>query len=114
MIGRDGPSDEKRHDAKDYPSVSVGYPSVANSVEDMTLPTPDSHLIHDELASAQEMTADCHALGRNLRLERAVQAAVSTPPSIHFEDYPAEVGKREIRISDAASRLANAFSLHLD
>ena len=41
-------------------------------------------------------------------------AAVAAPPSIRFEDYPTEVGKREIRISDAAARLANALHLHLD
>ena len=41
-------------------------------------------------------------------------AAVAEPPSIRFEDYPTEVGKREIRVSDAAARLANALHLHLD
>ena len=51
---------------------------------------------------------------RESRLERAAQAAVATPPSIHYADYPAEVGKREIRVSDAAARIANALHLHLD
>ena len=68
------------------------------------------------------MAADCRATGRNLgldgrferRLERAAQAAVAAPPSLRFEDYPAEVGKREIRVSDAAARIANALHLHLD
>ncbi len=80
----------------------------------MTTPTPASHLIHDELPTAREMAADCQAMGHHLRLERAARAAVSTPPSIHFEDYPTEVGKREIRVSDAAARIANALHLHLD
>ena len=77
-----------------------------------------SHLVHDELASPAEMAADCQEAGRNLRLElrleQAARAAVSPAPSIHFDDYPAEVGKREIRISDAAARLAGALHLHLD
>ena len=60
------------------------------------------------------MLADCRAVGRHLRLERAARAAVSGPPSIRYEDYPAEVGKREIRVSDAAARIANALHLHLD
>ncbi len=60
------------------------------------------------------MAADCQEIGRNLRLERVARAAVQAPPSIRFEDYPTEVGKREIRISDAAARLANALHLHLD
>jgi hypothetical protein len=76
--------------------------------------TPASHLIHDELPTAHEMSADCREIPRNLRLERAVRAAVSTPPSILFEDYPAEVGKREIRVTEAAARIANALHLHLD
>ena len=35
-------------------------------------------------------------------------------PSIHFEDFPREVPKRDIEVSDAAARLANALHLHLD
>ena len=60
------------------------------------------------------MAADCRQVGRNLPLERAARAAVSPAPSIRFEDYPTEVGKREIKVSDAAARLANALHLHLD
>jgi hypothetical protein len=76
--------------------------------------TPASHLVHDELSPAPEMAADCRAIGKNLRLERAVRAAVSTPPSIHFEDYRSDVPKREIQVSEAAARIANALHLHLD
>jgi hypothetical protein len=80
----------------------------------MTTSRRPSHLVHDELGTPAELAADCQEVGRNLRLERAAKAAVATPPSIRFEDYPAEVGKREIRVSDAAARLANALHLHLD
>ena len=65
-----------------------------------------------------QMAVDCHETGRNLRLEsrfdRAARAAVAAPPSLHFADYPVEIDKREIRVSDAAARLANAMHLHLD
>ncbi len=80
----------------------------------MTLSSRPAHLVHDELGTPAELAVDCREIGRNLRLERAVRAAVAAPPSIRFEDYPSEVGKREIRISDAAARLANALHLHLD
>ena len=60
------------------------------------------------------MAADCRAIGANLRLERALRAAVKAPPSIHFEDYPSDVPKREITVSEAAARIANALHLHLD
>jgi hypothetical protein len=76
-----------------------------------------SRLAYDDFASPQQMHADCEAVGHNLRLprlEQAARAAVEPAPSIHFEDFPREVGKRDIRISDAAARLANALHLHLD
>ncbi len=73
-----------------------------------------SRLAYDDFASPQQMHADAEAVGHNLRLERVARAAVEQAPSIHFEDFPREVGKRDIRISDAAARLANALHLHLD
>ena len=78
---------------------------------------PTSRSSYDELASPQEMSVDCRAAGRNLRLpqlERAARAAVTTAPSIRYEDYPREIVKRELRVSEAAARLANALHLHLD
>ena len=54
------------------------------------------------------MRADCLEAGRNLRLERAAEKAVTTAPSLRFEDYR-EVPKREIRVSEAAARLARAL-----
>ena len=96
------------------------YPAVANSVEGMS----EQRTAYDELTPAQRMTEDCRAVERELglrrvhpepRLEQAARAAVAGDvPSLHFEDFPREVGKREIRISDAAARLANALYLHLD
>ena len=35
-------------------------------------------------------------------------------PSIRFEDYPREVKKPSIEVSDAAAKLAAAMHLHLD
>jgi hypothetical protein len=83
----------------------------------MSSQVPDSRLPHTELGSPQEMYGDCEAAGANLRLrllERAARAAVGPAPSLHFDDYPREVPKREITVSDAAARLANALHLHLD
>ena len=87
----------------------------------MTTSAPGSRrpsLTHAELGTPAEMAADGREAGRNLglerRLERAARAAVSAPPSLRFEDYPTEVGKREIRVSDAAARIANALHPHLD
>jgi hypothetical protein len=76
----------------------------------------DHRRAYDDFSSPQQMHADCEALERNHpRLERAAKAAVEhTSPSLHFEDYPREVPKREIEIDDATARLANALHLHLD
>jgi hypothetical protein len=84
----------------------------------MTTQRRPAPLFSDELGTPAEMAADGRAASRNLglqgRLERAAQAAVSPAPSLRFDDYPDEVGKREIRVSDAAARIANALHLHLD
>ena len=80
----------------------------------MSTQTPASHLMHDELAPTHELETDCRAVGRNLKLEQAARAAVTTPPSILFEDYPIEVEKRDITITAATARFANALHLHLD
>ncbi|NYE38879.1 hypothetical protein F4692_004034 [Nocardioides cavernae] len=84
----------------------------------MTTSRRPSYLVSDELGTPAELAADGREAGRHLgiqtRLERAAQAAVSPAPSLRFEDFPAEVGKREIRVSEAAARIANALHLHLD
>ena len=80
----------------------------------MTEAMPSHRLAYDDASTPQEMSADCRAVGENLRLQKAAKAAVQPAPSIHFEDYPREVAKREVRISDAATRIANALQLHLD
>ena len=82
----------------------------------MAEPNRTSRLAYGELASPREMSADCRAVGRNLRLperEHVARSAVSSAPGIRFEDSPDEV-EREIRVSDAAASLANSLHLHLD
>lgn len=80
----------------------------------MSTQTPDAHLTHDELSTPAELARDCRAVGTNLRLDRIHRAATSTPPSIHFDDFPREVRKRDISIDTATARLAAALHLHLD
>lgn len=76
---------------------------------------------YDDAATAAQMTADCHAVEAALRLptrrsaaERTARAAMRPAPSILFEDYPREVRKPTIEVSEAAARLASAIELHLD
>jgi hypothetical protein len=94
----------------------------ARTVGPVAASNPASRLVYDELASPQEMSVDARAAGQNLRLpaldpsalQGAAEAAVNPAPSLRYEDYPAEVAKPEIRVSEAAARLANALHLHVD
>jgi len=81
----------------------------------MTEQTPSARLPYEDFSDPDAMARDCRAaLGHNRRLEQAARAAVSTPPSLRFDDYPTEVRKRDIEVSEAAARLAAALHLHLD
>jgi hypothetical protein len=59
-----------------------------------------------------DMYADARATRD--RLESVARAARRPAPSLTYADFPREVPKREIRIDEAAQRLANALHLHLD
>ncbi len=69
---------------------------------------------YDELSTPAEMQADCRAAGAQLRLQRAAHRATRPAPSLHFDEQPAERGKRDIEISEAAARLAGALHFHLE
>ena len=76
---------------------------------------------YDDASSTAQMMADAHAAELALRLperrtaaERAARAAVKPAPSILFEDYPRDIKKPTIEVSEAAARLASAMHLHLD
>jgi hypothetical protein len=78
-------------------------------------------LAYDDASSAKEMVADCKAVEAALHLperrttgEQTAHRAVRPAPSILFEDYPREVKKHEIAVSEAAARLGAALHLHLD
>jgi hypothetical protein len=62
---------------------------------------------YHELDSPQDMRADASAVGRNL-------PPPEIAPSFFLLDYDRDLPKREIKISKAAQRIANALHLHLD
>ena len=62
----------------------------------------------------RDMYADARAARDHLRLEKIARRAVRPAPSLDYDDYPREVVKREIRVDEAAQRIANALHLHLD
>lgn len=108
-ISRDTPRNTTR-------AYGWGYLAVAPSVVGMSSDPgtePRRGTSYDDLETPAQMHADCLAIGDSLRLERVARAASRPAPSIHFADYPREVPKRDIAVSDAAARLAGALHLHL-
>ena len=66
------------------------------------------------MEKSRDMYADARATRDNLRLQRAVRRAVEPAPGLTYDEFPREVRKQEIRVDQAAQRLANALHLHLD
>jgi len=66
----------------------------------------------DEISTPSEMVVDCQAVAH--QLQRAAVQVTRPAPSIHFDEFPRDIPKRDIEISEAAQRLANALHLHLD
>jgi hypothetical protein len=72
-------------------------------------PTVDRVSAFFELDSPQTMHADAAAVGARLPLVAPRLAYTDL-----YADYPTDLPKRKIEISEAAQRLANALHLHLD
>jgi hypothetical protein len=64
---------------------------------------------YDELDSPQTMHADASQVGTRLPL-----VAVRLPYTDLYAEYPFDLPKREIEVTEAAQRIANALHLHLD
>ena len=100
-------------DAKTTEQYTCEYPLVAPSVGDMSY----ERLAYDDQDSANQMHDDCTACASSIALprQRIDHSAVTMPaPSILFEQYPREISKPEIEVSDAAAHLASRLHLHLD
>jgi hypothetical protein len=66
-----------------------------------------------ELDSPETMRADAAAAGARLPLV-APRLAYTDVYTDVYTGFPTDLPKREIEITEAAQRLANALSLHLD
>ena len=86
---------------------------VAPSVVDMSY----ERLAYDDADTADQMHDDCTACGTHIALprQRIDDAALTEPaPSFEYDQYPREVGKPQIEVSEAAAHLASRLHLHLD
>ncbi|MCW2806876.1 MAG: hypothetical protein JWQ93_831 [Marmoricola sp.] len=71
---------------------------------------------HDQ-DSANQMHADCTACASSITMprQRIDSTSVTMPaPSLEFDQFPREVRKPVIEVSDAAAHLASRLHLHLD
>ncbi len=74
-------------------------------------------LAYDDQDSAGQMHQDCTACGSQIALPRyrIDDAVVTMPaPSLEYDEFPHEVHKPEIEVSEAAAHLAARLHLHLD
>jgi hypothetical protein len=74
-------------------------------------------LAYDDQDSANQMHDDCNACASSISLprQRIDNSALTMPaPSLEFDQFPREVRKPEIEVSEAAAHLASRLHLHLD
>jgi hypothetical protein len=73
-------------------------------------------LAYDDQDSTVKMHLDCTACAAEMGLATAPLSPelLGDVPPITYDEFPREVGKREITISEAAAHLASRLHLHLD
>jgi hypothetical protein len=73
-------------------------------------------LAYDDQDTTGQMHLDCTACATHITLVAPPLAPelLGDAPSLDFEDFPREVRKPEITVSDAAAHLASRLHLHLD
>lgn len=92
---------------------SFAYPTVAPSFDNMSYqPLP-----YADADSTAAMSLDCTACAHQMQLPQRrnlTDRVLGEAPSIDYADFPREIRKSEIHVSEAAARLANKLHLHLD
>ena len=72
-------------------------------------------LAYDDQDTTGQMHSDCAACASQMGIpEKEIAPEALGAPSIEFEDYPREITKPVITVSEAAAHLAARLHLHLD
>ena len=73
-------------------------------------------LAYDDQDTTPKMHLDCTACAAQMGLpeQRIAPELLEQVPSIEYSDFPREIRKPEITVSDAAAHLAARLHLHLD
>jgi hypothetical protein len=73
-------------------------------------------LAYDDPDTAVKMHLDCTACASEMSLPQQLISpeALDSAPSIEYDDFPREIKKPEITVSEATAHLAARLHLHLD
>ena len=73
-------------------------------------------LAYDDQDTTVKMHTDCTACASEMGIpeQRVNLETIGSAPSIDYADFPREIRKPEIQVSDAAAHLASRMHLHLD
>ena len=73
-------------------------------------------LAYDDQDTTLKMHTDCTACASQMGIpeRKILPEALGAVPGIEFEDFPREVHKPEITVSEATAHLASRLHLHLD
>lgn len=73
-------------------------------------------LAYDDQDTAPKMRVDCTACAAQMGLaeQRISPELIDQVPSIEYADFPREIRKPEITVTEAAALLAARLHLHLD
>jgi hypothetical protein len=72
-------------------------------------------LAYDDQDTTAQMHQDCTACSDETALSDSIaRAALGKAPSIAYDDFPREIRKPEITVTEATALLAARLGLHLD
>lgn len=73
-------------------------------------------LAYDDQDTTLKMHLDCTACAAQMGIpqQRITSDVIENVPSIEFEDFPREIRKPEITVTEATAHLASRLHLHLD
>ena len=73
-------------------------------------------LAYDDQDTTGKMHLDCTACAAQMNIpqQRITPELVENAPSIEFDDFPREIRKPEITVTEATAHLAARLHLHLD
>src|SRR5829696_3997291 len=94
-----------------YRSVQIGVPGSSQYRRAMTY----QRLAYDDQDTALKMHLDCAACATQMGLLEHISPQVAErAPSIEYDDFPREIRKPDLTVTEATALLAAQLHLHMD